>query len=1246
MSNTIDIIIQAVSRGVADTIKKTTHEISSGFKRGQLAVKAFNTSVNGANKAVSGLSDRVKGLIAAYAGFSMFRQVGNTAAAFNSTIEQSQIGLAALVRTFMDVTDAQGNLLTGAKAYDESMKIASKIQKQLQIEGLKTTATYEQLLKALQEGIGPAFKAGFNPEQVVKFTSQMTQAAAAISLPMNQLGQELRAIMDGTIDRNARIAKALGLTNVKIKEMAANGKLFEYLTGKLKEFEVAGGDMAKTFSGAKSNVTDALQMIIGKGFEKSFQATTDFFLRLRDAIVTIDEAAGTFKFNQRIVEALAKVDQKIRELIGGTGNLEQWVGKVAEAFGAIARAALTAVSFIGEYHKALMALAGTVVIVSILSKITLAVKGLTAAFLVLTGSGFLAGLSSLGVAITTIITSATLAGGAMAAAFIVTAGLAINEIIKLGQALWETHKVSKLIEAIKTDQKWVDNKAADKLKEVNAQLGMNIKSLEEFNGKIKDGSIAYDKASGKWVKATTEYKKAMAEAGGYARKLSDREIEEAKRATAGLKKELDLRLSEYEKLNNEVLALQNKLQDQQMQREDDIREIRRRGMSEEAQQRDLVRQADQKMALAREILTKSTEELTEADIKRVEALAGQAKSIYKNLDSERKAVAGVKKAWDVLDAIVQRQEASKRKELDKTITKIAELQTKIEKLKEDITINVDAGTEQALKKITGVRQELALLQDKTITVTVRKRTVETHAAGGMVGTIGMADGGSVFPRRKKLIPGQGSKDDVPALLMRGEYVLRKDAVKKYGSAFLDAINRGGIAVNMLPRFAMGGLAGAGKKIKRAVMQTFNPSLYVTPDATVLHPSHPSFYTGINNRMGRISTPIGKKSGISLTKAFSAGIRKMQSGGNIDSATIRLEKERRQITDEYNTRIEYAIKSGNEELAWILEEEKLELEQLAIELEQTLAELQMDYEEELFELRAAHEEKMADLRQQQNEAAARRRQIEMLMERSQSELSMSHNIYKKFKGANWGGKFYVNPRVKAKQYEKETEYYRQIADYQRTISSIPDRKEFELKEQREQALYDNRVGRVKKKYKFETAMEQKKNEFDVKKTKAEAAHDFAARSLELEKEIKLLEADLAKELYELEKKYTTTNISGATHWLAKGGHLGYPAGFTKGKDSVPAMLTPGEYVIREQIVRTMGKDFFDRLNNFQMPRFAHYAEGGLVQNISGPGATNNPASGYNASVTFNINQKDYTLVGQKDVAERLVNELKRMELAVA
>jgi len=53
--------------------------------------------------------------------------------------------------------------------------------------------------------------------------------------------------------------------------------------------------------------------------------------------------------------------------------------------------------------------------------------------------------------------------------------------------------------------------------------------------------------------------------------------------------------------------------------------------------------------------------------------------------------------------------------------------------------------------------------------------------------------------------GSGTKDDVPAMLMGGEYVVKKSAVKKYGSNFLDSLNQG-----KLSGYAAGGAVQSGK----------------------------------------------------------------------------------------------------------------------------------------------------------------------------------------------------------------------------------------------------------------------------------------------------------------------------------------------------------------------------------------------------------------------------------------------------
>ena len=63
--------------------------------------------------------------------------------------------------------------------------------------------------------------------------------------------------------------------------------------------------------------------------------------------------------------------------------------------------------------------------------------------------------------------------------------------------------------------------------------------------------------------------------------------------------------------------------------------------------------------------------------------------------------------------------------------------------------------------------------------------------------------GLQYSNRFKFAEGGMAQDDVPALLMNGEYVVNKEAVKKYGSGFFEKLNKG--SVN---KFAKGGQVGS------------------------------------------------------------------------------------------------------------------------------------------------------------------------------------------------------------------------------------------------------------------------------------------------------------------------------------------------------------------------------------------------------------------------------------------------------
>jgi hypothetical protein len=294
-------------------------ELANGKLSGEISkisnslsgVKEQKSGIDGVTQSISQLVSGVGLLVSAVGGLSIFKKGAGEAFEFNKTIESSQIGIAALVRTF------DKSLPEGADRMAKSMEIARNVQGQLQVENLKTIATYDQLLRAFQEGAGPALAAGFSTDQVVKFSSAIAKTAGVLRQPLDQIGQEMRTIMEGVIDKNARIGKTLKLTSETIKEWQAQGPdfFFAKLMKAMNEFTIAGEGMANSFEGAFSNLQDIVQRALGEGLEGVFSGTTQGIIKLQKALVTVDEKTAEFKFKDEITNALRDVDAEISGFI-------------------------------------------------------------------------------------------------------------------------------------------------------------------------------------------------------------------------------------------------------------------------------------------------------------------------------------------------------------------------------------------------------------------------------------------------------------------------------------------------------------------------------------------------------------------------------------------------------------------------------------------------------------------------------------------------------------------------------------------------------------------------------------------------------------------------------------------------------------------------------------------------------------------------------------------------------------------
>ena len=107
---------------------------------------------------------------------------------------------------------------------------------------------------------------------------------------------------------------------------------------------------------------------------------------------------------------------------------------------------------------------------------------------------------------------------------------------------------------------------------------------------------------------------------------------------------------------------------------------------------------------------------------------------------------------------------------------------------------------------------------------------ESGGIGGFFKSLlGKADGGIIkkYSTGGRVTGGSGTKDDVPALLNAGEYVVKKTAVKKYGLEYLQMLNQGKIS-QMQKKIGGGELIYRGQNAYK-----YNDALYPTAGEAII-----------------------------------------------------------------------------------------------------------------------------------------------------------------------------------------------------------------------------------------------------------------------------------------------------------------------------------------------------------------------------------------------------------------------------
>ena len=279
---------------------------------------------------------------------------------FSKQLEDAQLGVAAVLTSVGKIATPAG-IATGMEALEVASSLSREQLAKLRIEGLRTSATFKQLAETFQVAVGPGIRAGLSLDFVREFTVRISQAAAAIGLAQDQLNEEIRSILGGTVNqRFTRIAAVLDITNEDIKRARQLGTLQEFLTKKFDAFRFSGEAALQNFTQIISNLKEALELVGGEGTQALFDQLKESALGLQRALVRVDGddvilSPGAVQIVRNLTEFMRRAVEQASAL-GEAIGLERFVA-LSEVFRTIST---LAVDILAPVLRTVGSVAGTI----------------------------------------------------------------------------------------------------------------------------------------------------------------------------------------------------------------------------------------------------------------------------------------------------------------------------------------------------------------------------------------------------------------------------------------------------------------------------------------------------------------------------------------------------------------------------------------------------------------------------------------------------------------------------------------------------------------------------------------------------------------------------------------------------------------------------------------------------------------------------------------------------------------------
>lgn len=303
-----------------NSISKAAESVTRNFggigRSGGAAFREVGDAARDASSQVYAYAKQLAGLLGVYKALGAAKGFIQRGVEFNSQIETAKIGMASLISSQMKLAKAGEDVeLAGPEKYKAAKLMADELVGEIQKLGLETVATTQELVGGVQTVMGAALKAGLDLKQIPQFAVNAAQAMQTMGIPLVQMRTEIEALLTGNINKaQDLLAPRLGVTRQLVEEWTKAGTLFDNLMKRMEFFKVAGADIAQTWTGLVSNLSEAMDVVAGdaaEGFTKKMKegvsALQSFF---------IETGGGTPKISEKF-DDVAETLNKLEDALGG-----------------------------------------------------------------------------------------------------------------------------------------------------------------------------------------------------------------------------------------------------------------------------------------------------------------------------------------------------------------------------------------------------------------------------------------------------------------------------------------------------------------------------------------------------------------------------------------------------------------------------------------------------------------------------------------------------------------------------------------------------------------------------------------------------------------------------------------------------------------------------------------------------------------------------------------------------------------